>query len=140
MPENHWEHFPHEADMGIRGFGDSKEAAFESAAVAMTNVITDAERVEPREKIELQCEAPEDDLLFVDWLNSLVYEMATRHMLFSRFQVKIQDHHLTGEAWGEKVDLNRHRPAVEVKGATYTQLKVDQDPKGRWRAQCVVDV
>ncbi len=126
--------------MGIRGFGDSKEAAFAAAAVAMTHVITDAERVEPREKIELQCEAPEDDLLFVDWLNSLVYEMATRHMLFSRFQVKIQDHHLWGQAWGEKVDLARHQPAVEVKGATYTQLKVEQDSKGRWRAQCVVDV
>jgi tRNA nucleotidyltransferase (CCA-adding enzyme) len=27
-----WEHFPHEADMGVRGIGPTKEAAFEGAA------------------------------------------------------------------------------------------------------------
>jgi len=34
----------------------------------------------------------------------------------------------------------RHQPTVEVKGATYTELKVAQDALGQWVAQCVVDV
>jgi SHS2 domain-containing protein len=66
--------------------------------------------------------------------------MATRQMLFSRFSVTIDKQELRGDAWGEKIDPDRHHPAVEVKGATYTELSVSRDPNGRWRAQCVVDV
>jgi protein archease len=42
-----WEHFSHEADMGIRGFGATKEKAFEQAALALTGVVTDPECVRP---------------------------------------------------------------------------------------------
>lgn len=135
-----WEHFAHEADMGVRGFGASKAESFEQAALALTAVITDPETVRPREVINVTCEAPDDELLFVDWLNVLVYEMATRNMLFSRFEVHIDGQRLKGKAWGEKVEITRHQPAVEVKGATYTALRVGQDASGEWLAQCVVDV
>jgi len=140
MKEIRWEHFAHEADMGVRGFGESIAEAFEQAALAMTAVITDLEKLKPNEEIDINCEAPDDELLFVDWLNALVYEMSTRNMLFSRFEVHIEGQKLTGKAWGEKVDVVRHQPAVEVKGATYTALKVSQDRVGNWLAQCVVDV
>jgi tRNA nucleotidyltransferase (CCA-adding enzyme) len=135
-----WEHFAHEADMGVRGSGASKAESFEQAALALTAVITDPESVRPREVINVTCEAPDDELLFVDWLNALVYEMATRNMLFSRFEVHIDGQRLKGKAWGEKVNITRHQPAVEVKGATYTALRVGQDASGEWLAQCVVDV
>ena len=36
-----WEHFPHEADIDVRGIGSTKEATFENAAQALTAVITD---------------------------------------------------------------------------------------------------
>jgi len=136
----HWEHFPHEADMGVRGIGASREQAFEQAALALTAVIADLDKVAAHEPVEIQCEAPDDELLFVDWLNSLVYEMATRHMLFSRFAVLIAGHKLTAQAWGEPIDRTRHQPAVEVKGATYTGLRVVQAADGHWVAECIVDV
>ena len=140
MANGRWEHFPHEADMGVRGFGRSKEEAFEQAAVALTAVISDPESIEAKEVVEIACEAPDDELLLVNWLNAVVYEMATRRMLFSRFRVAIDGTALTGQAWGEPIDVDRHDPAVEVKGATCTGLKVAQDDPGRWFAQCVVDV
>jgi tRNA nucleotidyltransferase (CCA-adding enzyme) len=90
--------------------------------------------------VEISCEAPDDELLLVDWLNALVFEMATRRMLFARFEVHCDDHRLHGRAWGEKVDVARHQPAVEVKGATLTCLRVGQQIDGMWSAQCVVDV
>lgn len=126
--------------MGVRGFGASKAEAFEQAALGLTAVIADPETVRPREVINVTCEAPDDELLFVDWLNALVYEMATRNMLFSRFEVHIDGQRLKGPAWGEKVDITRHQPAVEVKGATYTALRVSQDDNGNWLGQCIVDV
>lgn len=135
-----WEHFPHVADVGVRGIGRTKEEAFEQAALAMTAVVVEPKDVVPRESIEVTCEAPDDELLLVDWLNALVLEMATRGLLFGRFEVQLDGQRLTGRAWGEKVDVARHEPAVEVKGATLTAAKVEQRPGGDWLAQCVVDV
>jgi tRNA nucleotidyltransferase (CCA-adding enzyme) len=140
MDEYRWEHFSHEADIGIRGIGQSKETAFEQAALALTAVITDPMSVLARECVDLECEAPDDELLLVDWLNSLIFEMAVRQMLFCRFEVHIEGPLLRGKAWGEKMDSSRHEMAVEVKGATCTELSVGQRESGGWIAQCVVDV
>jgi SHS2 domain-containing protein len=134
-----WEHYEHGADIGVRGFGASKAEAFEQAALALTAVITDPAAVQQRERVALACEAPDDELLLAEWLNALVYEMATRRMLFSRFAVRLEGTLLTAEAWGEAVDAACHHPAVEVKGATYTTLRVAQEGEG-WLAQTVVDV
>jgi SHS2 domain-containing protein len=137
---NTWEHFAHGADIGIRGIGPTKEAAFEQIALALTSVITDLKSVRPECAVPITCEAPSDDLLLVDWLNALVYEMATRRMLFSAFVVTIEDSRLHATVWGEPVDCVRHEPAVEVKGATYTALRVRRLDDGHWLVQCVVDV
>jgi SHS2 domain-containing protein len=140
MREEYWEHFAHEADIGVRGLGMTREEAFAQAALALTAVVTDPKTVIENQVVDIACEAPDDELLFVDWLNALVYEMATQNMLFSRFEISINGQILTGRAWGEKVDVARHHPAVEVKGATYTALGVSKDESGNWLAQCVVDV
>jgi tRNA nucleotidyltransferase (CCA-adding enzyme) len=140
LPGAGWEHFGHGADIGVRGIGPTKAAAFEQAALALTAVVTDVDRVRPTVTVAVACEAPADDLLFVDWLNALVYEMATRRMLFSAFDVSIDGSRLSATARGEGVDRVRHEPAVEIKGATYTALRVEPLDDGRWLAQCVVDV
>lgn len=140
MGKPYWEHFPHQADMGIRGVGDTLEQAFAQAAVALTAVITDPNRIEPRTVVEIQCENADREMLLVDWLNALIYEMATRKMLFSDFSIIIDGPRLRARAHGEAVDTEKHQPAAEVKGATYTALKVEQAPYGDWMAQCVVDV
>jgi SHS2 domain-containing protein len=134
-----WEHFPHGADIGVRGFGATKAEAFTQAALAMTAVVADPAEVALRERVEIQCEAPDDELLFAEWLNALIYEMSTRKMLFGRFSVRCDGPVLAGEAWGEPVDVARHHPAVEIKGATYTALRVAREAEG-WVAQTVVDV
>jgi SHS2 domain-containing protein len=136
----HWEHFSHVADIGIRGYGDSLEQAFEKSAIALTAVICDPATVRSEESVQITCEAPDKELLLTEWLNALVYEIATRKMLFSGFQVNIYGLSLQGTAWGEAIDRSRHRPAVEVKGATYTELRVYQREDGQWVAQCVIDV
>ena len=140
MIEPKWEHFAHEADIGVRGIGPSKEQAFEQAAMAMTAVIADLKNIKLEQRINITCEAPDDEMLLVNWLNALIYEMATRRMLFGRFEVFITKNKLSALAWGERIDITRHAPAVEVKGATVTNLSVRQDKHGRWIAQCVVDV
>ena len=139
-----WEHFQHGADIGVRGIGATLDAAFSEAALALTAVVADPADVAGRVPVEIRCEAPDDELLFADWLNALVYEMATRRMLFADFGVTVTrdaDGHwrLRARLHGEPVDVARHQPAVEVKGATFTALEV-VERHGEWVAGCVVDV
>ena len=134
-----WEHFPHDADIGIRGWGPTRESAFEETTNTMTAAIT-TQPVEGAETVIISCAAPDPELLLVAWLNALIYEMASRRMLFGAFSVGIADGTLTAEARGEPIDVARHKPAVEVKGATFTMLNVARRADGLWRAQCVIDV
>ncbi|MBW2253578.1 MAG: archease [Deltaproteobacteria bacterium] len=141
-PRSYWEHFPHQADIGVRGVGPSLSAAFEQAqaAVALVEVVLPTADVRPRQVVEIRCEAPDEEILLVDWLNAVIHEMATRNMLFGRFQVAVEGQTLQALAWGEPVSLERHDAAVEVKGATFTGLRVVCPSEGSWIAECVVDV
>jgi tRNA nucleotidyltransferase (CCA-adding enzyme) len=140
MTDRGWEHFRHEADIGVRGWGPTLAEAYAQGALALTAVVARLDDVVPRVPVAITCEAPDPELLFADWLNAIVYEMATLGYLFSRFEVTTDGNHLAATAWGEPVERDRHEPAVEVKGATYTALRVSEEPGGRWVAQTVVDV
>jgi SHS2 domain-containing protein len=135
----HWEHFAHEADVGVRGVGATRAEAFEQVALAMMAAVVDLDTVRPTERVDIECEGLDAELLLAEWLNRIVYEMASRHMLFCRFSVRLEGLRLHGAAWGEPVDRERHQPAVEIKGATYTALRVAREG-GEWLAQTVVDV
>lgn len=134
-----WEHYEHGADVGVRGLGDTKAEAFAQAALAMTAAVTDLAAVRPLEPVELHCTAPDDDLLLVEWLNALIDEMATRRMLFSKYDVRADDGTISAQAWGEGVDRERHHPALEVKRATLATLRVTRHADG-WLAQTVIDL
>jgi SHS2 domain-containing protein len=135
-----WAHFDHDADIGVRGVGATLSEAFAQAALALTAIVTGIDAVDPRLLVDVSAENSDPELLFVDWLDALIFEMATRRMLFSRFEVDVQGDRLTARIWGEPVDVERHQPAVEIKGATLTELKVTKTDNGLWIAQCVVDV
>jgi SHS2 domain-containing protein len=135
-----WEHFSHGSDIGVRGIGRSVEEAFEQAAIALTAVVADVSTIQPIEIVEVQCDAPDLELLLVSWLNAIIYEMAVRKMLFSKFRIVLAGCSLKGTLSGERVDPERHQVAVEAKGATVTALNVSRDQDGQWLAQCVIDV
>lgn len=134
-----YETFEHQADIGIRGFGDSVEEAFAHAAAAMYSVMVDLEQVAAREKRTVTAHAAERELLLVEWLNALLSLSDIDRLVFSKFSVTIRGGDLSGEAWGERLDRDRHQARVEVKGATYHLLHVGTEG-GKVVAQCVVDV
>lgn len=135
-----WEHFAHDADVGVRGFGLTMAEAFEQAALGLTAIVTDAP-VASVQEVPVSCRRGDPALLFVDWLDAVIFEMATRRMLFGSFAVDIDGDRLTGRMSGEPVDVPRHVPACEPKGATLTALSVVRDPAtGLWSAGCIIDV
>lgn len=134
-----WEHFSHGADIGVRGLGPTLTDAFEMGALALTSVVADLDKIKPTKEISISCTAPDEEILFADWLNAIIYQMETRNMLFSQFHVEIRDLQLEAIIKGEEINRTQHQPVVDVKGATYTELKVYKKNKS-WVAQCVVDV
>lgn len=140
MTERQWEHFEHAADIGLSAVADTRAELFEAMGEALTALVTEPGNVRAEQCVAIACEAPDDALLLADWINALVYEMATRKMLFGAWQVRLENHSLDATVVGERVDRVRHQPVVEVKGATYTELAVRQDDTGSWRGTCIVDV
>jgi len=138
-----WRHLEHPSDIGVEGRGATLAEAFEQAALALTAVLTDPGGVRTVVPVHVRLTAPEADLLFVDWLDAVVYQMAARRLVFGRYEVRLdQAPHrleLTATLWGEAVDPARHAPAVEVKGVTFSGLFVGPE-QGGFVARTVVDV
>ena len=134
-----FETFAHDADIGVRGRGATLAEALANAGRALTAVVADPASVREVLSVEVACEASDPEALLFDWLNALVFEMATRRVLFARYEVEVDGAVLRARAFGEPVEVRRHQPAVEVKGATWTGLRVAREG-GAWVAECVVDV
>lgn len=83
-----WVHFRHDADVGVRGRGATAAEAFEQAALALTAIVTDAP-VRSETRVDVTCSREDIGLLFVDWLDAVIYEMSIRKMLFGRFSVEL---------------------------------------------------
>jgi SHS2 domain-containing protein len=124
----------------VRGIGATKGEAFEQASLALTAVVADLAAVDACVPLEIDCTAESDEILLMEWLSRLIYEMSVRRMLFSRFDIFVGDRHLKARIWGEPIDADKHGLAVEVKAVTYYDLAVTQMADGSWKAQCVVDV
>lgn len=134
----------HEADVGVLGIGDTLERSFEEGAKAMFSVMADIKKIIQKLKVEVQVKAKDESSLFVEWLNELLAKRDIEDMFFSKFKIeKIKKENtnyvLKAKAFGEKIDLNKHKIKLEVKAATYSGLKVEKK-NNKYYAQCVVDV
>jgi len=136
-----YETFEHGADMGVRGGGRTPEEAFVNAARALFSLmVVNLEDVKPEKRVEVSAEADTLEELLLDWLNNLLSASGIENLIFSAFGCRIQERYrLSGWAAGERIDPERHELGEEVKGATYSLLKVYKEGD-LWVAQCVVDV
>ncbi len=135
-----FETFDHTADLGLRIRSADLNTLFAEAAQALFSVIVDdLASVRPDRRFDVTLPADEREYLLFDWLRALLYQFDTEHLLFSRFEVKVSDDGLTGHAWGEPIDWDRHTLGNEVKAITYHELKVEQTPAD-WLAELIVDI
>ncbi len=130
--------FDHKADIGIIGIGNTKEQAFEEAAKAMFDVMTDIKKVKPAREFQLTVTAQREDELFVEFLNALITQSSLKDMFFSQFKVRIDGKKLDCLYSGEPIS-EKHEFRTEVKAATYSQVKVEKKGE-KFYAQCVLDL
>ena len=134
MVERRFRFLEHTADAYVEAYGGSLEEAFESAAAAMTDVMTELEAVEAVDVESFVVEAQDEQALLYSWLEELLLEFELKGRLYSRFEVqKIEGIsggvRLRARAWGEPYDSERHPSKVGVKAATYHQMEILKEPE-----------
>ncbi|HET7212114.1 MAG TPA: archease [Terriglobia bacterium] len=130
----------HTADVGFEAFGSTLPEVFENAARAMAHLIADPATIQPVEGVQIEVQGTDPADLLVNWLSEILFRHDAERWLFCDFRVEIlDDHAASGVAWGEKIDLARHRTNLMVKAITYHQLSLQQTASG-WRARVYVDI
>ncbi len=124
----------HTADAYVEAYGNSLENAFENAALATFDVMTEIEKVEAKIEENLEVEAPDEYALLYSWLEELLVRFELNSKIYSRFKIwPIQKTHgglkLRAKAWGELYDPKKHPTKVGIKSITYHQMEVVKKPK-----------
>lgn len=139
------ETFEHPSDIGVRGIGRNVQEAFAETARCMFSIIADPRGFKKHLNVKMECSAQSREELLLEFLNQLLTRSAVRRCVFTTFNVQMFKEDKNGASmkatvFGEKINGNNMKfLRLEVKGATYSQLKIYK--KGsRTVAQCVVDV
>lgn len=111
--------------------GKNLSEAFANAAYQFFDLITDASSIEAKESIPIFCESADLDLLFSDWVNSLIWEIRDKKMLFSRFEIQVEGINVKGKIWGEKINPQKHAlKRSQIQGIAFDRLHCLEDQQG----------
>jgi SHS2 domain-containing protein len=125
----HYELIEHTADVGVKAYGKTVAEAFEHAAEAMFDIITDESTIDSIGEYDIQLEAPDLEQLLVDWLSKLLFLNDAEDLVFGKFEMTLTDNHLSAHIFGEKYNKKKHKMGVEIKAVTYHMLEVHKiDP------------
>jgi len=127
--EGKFEFLEHTADVLISAHGASLEQAFENAALAMFEVMTDTKKINTIEKDTVEVEAEDEYALLYSWLEALLVKFEVNGMLCSKFEILgLEDNSegfkLKANVWGEKFNAEKHPQKVAVKAVTYHRMEI----------------
>ena len=124
----------HTADVYVEAYGASLEEAFENAALATLEVMTEPKKVQPRIEDVIEVEARDEYALLYNLLEELLVKFELAGKLYSRFKIFKMEKTAMGsklmvKAWGEPYDPKKHPSKVGIKSITYHQMEILKKPK-----------
>ena len=135
-----YETFEYIADLGLRVRAADLDTLFAEAARALfAAIVDDLDAVRPLQRVDVSLTGTDREYLLFDWLKALLYHFDAEHLLFGRFEVRIDAAGLKGTAWGEPLDRARNELSHEVKAITYHGLRVERTDDG-YLAEVIVDI
>jgi len=137
--EPHWDHFDDTRGAGVVGVGATLASAFGEAGRAITALVTDLADVTPREDIEIKVRGRSREELLSGWMDAVIREMDSRQMLFADFEVFVGDGEVVARVQGERLDPDRHHPAV-LPRRILGPAKLERAEEDTWIARGVVEV
>jgi len=135
-----YELIDHTADVGVIAYGKTLSEAFEYAAKAMFDIITDNSEIESIGQYNIKLEAPDLEQLLVDWLSELLFLNSAKNLVFGFFKVYLDEKNnsLTATIFGDKYDISKHKIGAEIKAVTYHILEVKN--KKPFHVQVLFDI
>jgi len=129
-----FEFLEHTADVYVAAYGKTLEEAFENAALATFETMTDTKKVEPRVEDEIEVEGHDEKALLYNWLEELIVKFETTENLYSRFKISPikkgpNGFKMKAKIWGEPFNPDKHSQKVGIKAITYHQMEILKKPK-----------
>ena len=130
----------HTADVGVRVHGENLAELLKNAALALLSLITERESVRHDEEIVFEVEAETGEELLVKMLSEILYLHEVRKMVFADAEIELTDGlKLRGRLRGEKTDTSRHELLLDIKAATYHNLKIER-VNDRFMTEIIFDI
>lgn len=139
-----YEILEHTADIGLRAWGETREALFENCALGLAEIVDRQWRPTKHELASVQTgstpelHAPDVEALLVEWMNEVLFLLDRGgKCLFATRIREIVDTQLTADVI--LVPCPHAPEGTELKAATYHQLSVRSGSDG-WEATVYFDV
>ena len=130
----------HPADVGFRAYGATLTELFQNAALALVSIAGDLERIEERERREIEATGSDTESLLYGWLAEIVAVADADHLALRRVEVtSLGAGRVRGLAHGERYDRTRNRAGTAIKAVTLHKFFVERSPTG-WIAEVFLDV
>jgi len=145
LEKKRFELLEHTADLYIAAHGKSLEEAFENAAYATFEGMTDLDKVLPKQEVTVEVEGHDEQALLYNWLEALLVKFDITGNLYSRFKIVSIEKTPTGfrlkaKIWGEPFNPKKHLSKVGVKAVTYHQMEILRDAKGAVTVKFILDI
>jgi len=129
-----FEFLEHTADAYIAAYGRNLAEAFENAALAMFETMTDTSKVEPKIEDEIEVEGFDEHSLLYNWLESLIVKFEMTGNLYSKFKIADIEKteggfRLKAKVWGEQFNPEKHPQKVGIKAVTYHRMEIKKEPE-----------
>jgi len=130
-----FEFLEHTADVYIAAYGKDLAEAFENAALAMFETMTDTRKVEPKTEEAVETGGYDKQALFYNWLEELLIRFEVNNRLYSKFRIQeIKETNggfkLKAKVYGEPFKPRKHKQKVGIKAVTYHRMEIQESPEG----------
>lgn len=131
------------ADIAFAAYGRDRAELLENAALALEEAMVDTKAVAAKIKELLALQADSLPEMLFCLLEELIFLKDVKNLVFGQFKFEVHKQknslQLQGEAWGEKIDPQKHKLKVDVKAVTKHLFKVDKTKTG-YKAQVILDI
>ncbi len=143
--DKRFEFLEHTADLYIAAYGQSLEEAFENAAAAMFEGMTELDQIKPQIEDIVEVEGYDKQALLYNWLEALLLKFETENKLYSRFRIaRIEETStglkLTAQVKGELFNSEHHLSKVGVKAVTYHKMEIIESGKEGVTVKFILDI
>ncbi|MFA6462320.1 MAG: archease [Candidatus Woesearchaeota archaeon] len=149
----YYKYLEHTADVLFQAEASTLAELFNQCGLAVEETMIELKRVLPKRKVLIKRKNKNIEYLLFDFLGDLIILKDSRQLLFSKFEIEIKEkikknkeskieekeYQLICRAYGEKLDVKKHEPKVDIKAITMHMFEVKQTKNG-WFAEVLVDI